>query len=191
MQQQMTPTLIEGPAQEPVSLVDMKTYLRLCDDGEDDLVASLITTARLAVESATGRLMLRQTWRLTLDHWPPGRILRVPLRPFLGLAAARVSDAGGTPQAVLPGYFVLDTLSATGRIAAGPDVPDPAIPVAGIALDVVVGHGSDPERVPMPMRQALRQLVAGWFERRGDAPSAATLPAEVAALLAPYRRVRL
>ncbi|MBX3537382.1 MAG: head-tail connector protein [Chelatococcus sp.] len=187
----MTATVIERPEQEPVSLIDMKTYLRVCDDGDDDLIASLITAARVAIETATGRLMMRQTWRLVLDRWPQGRILRVPIGPLLGLAAARVADAGGSLQAVPPGYFVVDVLSGAGRIALGPDVPAPGLSTAGIELDLVVGYGTDPERVPMPMRQALRQLVAGWYEHRGDTAVPATLPAEVAALLAPYRPMRL
>ncbi|CAH1656745.1 conserved hypothetical protein [Hyphomicrobiales bacterium] len=187
----MTATLIERPEQEPVSLIDMKTYLRVCDDGEDDLIASLITAAREAVETTTGRRMMRQTWRLVLDRWPHGRILRVPIVPLLGLAAIRVADASGSPQSVPPGYFIVDALSGAGRIALGPDVPPPGIALGGIELDIVAGYGTDPERVPMPMRQALRQLVAGWYERRGDTAAAASLPAEVAALLAPYRGVRL
>ncbi|MBS7698458.1 MULTISPECIES: head-tail connector protein [unclassified Chelatococcus] len=187
----MTATLIEGPEREPVSLIDMKTYLRVCDDSDDDLIASLITAARGAIETTTGRQMMRQTWRLVLDAWPLARILRVPIGPLLGLAAARIADATGGLQAVPPGYFVVGALSGVGRIALGPDVPEPGVSTAGIELDLVVGYGTDPERVPMPMRQALRQLVAGWYERRGDTAAAATLPDEVAALLAPYRPVRL
>jgi uncharacterized phiE125 gp8 family phage protein len=121
--------------------------------------------------------------------------LRVPLAPFVGLAAARIADASGAKLDIPPGYFVVDSLSEPGRIAAGPLVPAPGIATAGIELDVVVGYGSAPEAVPMPLRQAVRQavrqLAAGFYERRGDEVNAATLPAEIAALIAPYRRVRL
>jgi uncharacterized phiE125 gp8 family phage protein len=187
----ITSVLIEGPVSEPVSLVDMKNYLRVLDDAEDDLIASLIAAARAAVETATGRLLIRQTWRLVLDAWPECRILRVPLAPFAGLAAARVADASGAMAEVPPGCFVVDSLSEPGRIAAGPKAPAPGIAMAGIELDVAVGYGSAPEAVPMPLCQAVRQLAAGFYERRGDELSAATLPAEIAALIAPYRRMRL
>ena len=187
----MTPVMIEGPATEPVSLADMKTYLRVVDEADDDLIASLIEAARTTVEAATGRLLIRQTWRMVLDAWPEGRILRVPLAPFAGLAAARVAEDAGTMADVPPGYFVVDSLSEPGRIAAGPKVPAPGISAAGIELDIVVGYGSAPEAVPMPLRQAVRQLAAGFYERRGDEVNAATLPAEIAALIAPYRRMRL
>ncbi|MFC7399683.1 head-tail connector protein [Chelatococcus sp. GCM10030263] len=183
--------MIEGPASEPVSLAEVKNYLRVVDDSDDDLIASLIQAARAAVETATGRLLIRQTWRLVLDAWPERRILRVPLAPFAGLAAARVADASGGKADIPPGYFVVDSLSEPGRIAAGPLVPSPTAATAGIELDIVVGYGSAPEAVPMPLRQAVRQLAAGFYERRGDEASAATLPAEIAALVAPYRRARL
>jgi len=187
----ITSVMIEGPATEPVSLADMKTYLRVVDEADDDLIASLIEASRTAVETATGRLLIRQTWRIVLDAWPECRILRVPLAPFAWLAAARVADATGTMVDVPPGSFVVDSLSEPGRIAAGPKVPVPGIATAGIELDVVVGYGIAPEAVPMPLRQAVRQLAAGFYERRGDEVNAATLPAEIAALIAPYRRMRL
>ena len=47
---------------------------------------------------------------------------------------------------------------------------------------------------PRPLRQAMRLLVARWYENRGDVEADADMartPAAVAALVAPYRRVRL
>ena len=66
---------------------------------------------------------------------------------------------------------------------------------AGIALDVTVGYGDTALDVPEPLRQAMRLLIAHWYENRGlvvtGAMSLAALPATVAALIAPYRMVSL
>ena len=57
----MNPILITGPAVEPVTLAEMRAYLRLDDTAEDDLVAALVTTARQCVESASGRMLIIQS----------------------------------------------------------------------------------------------------------------------------------
>ena len=56
------------------------------------------------------------------------------------------------------------------------------------------GYGDEASDVPAPIRQALKLLVAHWFEHRepvvlGEAPQ--EVPATIASLLSPYRRVRL
>ena len=58
----------------------------------------------------------------------------------------------------------------------------------------MAGYGDHPADVPGPLRQALLQLVAHWYEQRsgievgGPSPH---LPTAIAALTAPYRQVRL
>jgi len=74
---------------------------------------------------------------------------------------------------------------------AGP-LPPPLWPHGGIEIDLIAGHGA-PADVPEPFRQAMLMLVARWFENRGDATGHgdARLPADVLALIAPFRRARL
>ena len=65
---------------------------------------------------------------------------------------------------------------------------------AGIELDVTAGYGDAAIDVPEPLRQAIRLLVAHWYENRGLIASGTTtsvLPSTVAALLAPYRVLSL
>ena len=71
----MTSYLLTGPASEPVSLDDAKAFLASIPRDEDALVTSLITAARLHVESITGRALIAQSWRVVLDDWPASRIV--------------------------------------------------------------------------------------------------------------------
>jgi len=64
---------------------------------------------------------------------------------------------------------------------------------AGIELDLMAGYGDAAGDVPEPLRQAIRQLVAYWYDNRGLAAVGAVtaLPTTVAALIAPYRLLSL
>ncbi len=62
------------------------------------------------------------------------------------------------------------------------------------AIDVEAGYGTTASDVPEPLKQAIRQLLAHWYENRGAGPpdeSALRVPATVAALIAPYRVLAL
>jgi hypothetical protein len=52
----------------------------------------------------------------------------------------------------------------------------------------------DEAQTPPPLRHALRLLVAHWYEHRAitaDPTDSQTLPVSVAALIGPYREMRL
>jgi uncharacterized phiE125 gp8 family phage protein len=187
----MTPLLIADPAVEPVTLVAMRDYLRLDDTVEDDLVAALIKAARLLVEAACGRQLVEQTWRITLDRWPTGRIVALPLSPLMRVARVRVYDGAGAGTDLAASLYRADSVSDPPRVAIEPGAPEPGRPNHGIEIDVVAGFGPAAADVPAPLAQAIRLLVARWFENRGDMPVDATLPPDLSALVAPYRRARL
>ena len=189
----MSPILIAPPAVEPVSLADAKLYLRIDGPDEDELLRALITASRLLIEAASGRLMIAQTWRLVLGAWPAGGALRLPFAPVASIAAARTFDAVGTATPVPAGVLSLmpNTDPAVLRRDASP--PEPGRRQSGIEIDLVCGFGPAAADVPAPLRQAMLRLVARWFENRGDDAQGteARLPADVMALIAPYRRARL
>ncbi|WP_395406297.1 phage head-tail connector protein [Pseudoduganella sp. UC29_106] len=61
---------VSNPDIEPVSLEEMKLHLREYDSMTemDDTISSLITAAREWVEQFTGRALVDQTWRLTIER---------------------------------------------------------------------------------------------------------------------------
>ena len=63
----MTVILVSGPAVEPLSLAEAKSWIKVDASDEDALIQSLIVSARLAVEAATNRLLITQQWRLVID----------------------------------------------------------------------------------------------------------------------------
>jgi uncharacterized phiE125 gp8 family phage protein len=189
----MNPILVEDPSVEPVTVPEMRGWLRLDDGAEDALVAGLITAARLAVEAAAGRVLIETRWRLVLDAWPAGRVVRLPLSPLIAVDAVQVRDGLGALQALLASAYRIDAASDPARVLVVATAPEPGVTPGGIAIDIRAGFGPSAATVPEPLRHAVRLLVARWFEHRGDdvEPVRGALPDDVLTLVAPYRRARL
>lgn len=189
----MTPLALTPPAIEPVSLSEAKDFLRILADDEDELLGTLITAARLMIEAASGRLLIEQSWRIVLDAWPQGGEIRLPLSPVRSLTAARVHPAAGTAEPVAPSSLALVEGSDPPLVRVAGPVPVPGRARSAIEIDLVAGFGATRDTVPAPLRQAVLRLACRWFEHRGDVVSrdAMRLPAEIAAFVAPFRRVRL
>jgi len=189
----MNPILVEGPAVEPVTVLEMRAWLRLDADAEDALVAGLIKAARLAVEAAARRVLVESRWRVLVDAWPAGRIVRIPLSPLIAVDAVQVRDAAGALHDVAASAYRVDAGIDPARVLVAPGAPEPGVTPGGIAIEFRAGFGPTAAAVPEPLRHAVRLLVARWFEHRGDDVEAAraALPDDVLTLVAPYRRARL
>ena len=79
------------PAGEPLGLADLKAFLRLDGVEEDALVLATAAAARAHLEAMTGRLFLRQGWRILRDAFPPTGRLTLPIGPILSLDAVTVA----------------------------------------------------------------------------------------------------
>ena len=190
----MSSILLAGPAVEPMTIAEAKAFLRVVHDDDDDVIAALIAGARVHVEAQTRRALITQSWRLVRDTWPDnGRVAVLPA-PLRELTAARVYRLDGTVQTLDVAAFTADTASAPGVLAYSGAPLEPGRIAAGIELDVGVGYGDAAADVPADLRQAIRILVAHWYENRGLialGTGIAVLPVTVAALIAPYRVVSL
>jgi len=188
----MTPILQSAPALEPVSLAEAKTWLRITHDSDDELIGALITSARLVVEARAQVVLIEQSWRIVADAWPTSVELELPIRPMIAVDGIRVADAAGAMNAMAAQDYLVGTEPLSPRIRFVAVPPAPGRAIAGIEIDLHAGFGAAAADVPEPLRQAIRLLVARWYESRGDAVSEAqSLPAHIASLVAPWRSVRL
>jgi uncharacterized phiE125 gp8 family phage protein len=190
----MPSILLSGPAVEPITLAEAKAYLRVEHSDDDLVIAAFIAAARIHVETQTRRALITQTWRFVRDGWPGEGRLSISPTPLQQILAARVYDSDGSTLSIDTQAFVADKASAPAIVAFAPwSLPAPGRTVGGIEIDVRVGYGDAGANVPEPLRQALRLLVAHWYERRGvTAPGAiGVLPLTVSALIAPYQVLAL
>jgi uncharacterized phiE125 gp8 family phage protein len=215
----MAVKLVTGPAEEPVSLAEAKSFLRVDSSSEDLFITSLIKAATQFAEKATGRVFITQTWDLTLDAFPftakqnagwwdgmrEGSIvdlvdrkglIEIPKPPLQSITHLKTFDTGNAEATFDSANYFVDTQSTPGRLALNHGVTWPSTalrPVNGIQIRFDAGFGSATD-VPQPIKQAILMLAAHWYENH-EAIVTGTISKEVEfgtkALLQPYEVVRL
>ncbi len=188
----MASILLTAPAVEPVTLDEARAFLRVETNDDDEVIAALVSGARIHVEAQTRRALITQGWRISADAWPDDGRLQVRPAPLKTLDAARVYDFDSAAHEVDTQAFVPDLANSV-LIFAPWALPAPGRLSAGIELDVTVGYGDAVVDVPEALRQAIRLLTAHWYDNRGLAAlgTVTVLPSTVAALIAPYRVLAL
>lgn len=180
--------LNQPPAEEPISLDDAKAFARIDTSADDFLVQALIVSARMHIEALTRRLMVTQGWTFVADGVPAGGHLTLPAVPVQGISEVRCFDADNVMSVLDPSRWSADLTASPVRIRVHGALPSLRA-MAGLHVVFTAGYGA-PADVPEALRQAIRILVATWYEERTFSPigaEAGPLPRAAAALLEPYR----
>jgi uncharacterized phiE125 gp8 family phage protein len=186
--------LITPPDDEPVSLDEAKTQLRLEVADDDTFVTSLISAARMFAEEHCWRGFVTQTWELVLPCFPSDSCLPVdrqgielPMGNLVEVGSVKYIDVNGVEQTLDPSEYSVDDVNVPGRLrlAYGKFWPSPRSQWDAVRIEYDVGWSVD--EVPAPVKQALLLHLSQMYENR--TPDVAAIPA-VESLLRPYRLVR-
>lgn len=188
--------LTAGPSVEPISLDEAKAHCRIDTGAEDTLVSSLVLAARLYVEQSLSLALIRQSWSLYLDAWPDKNSVELPLSPLISVDAIRLYGQTGCYTTIDPGQFFIDTVSRRPRLVRGEGQawPIPGRNANAVEIAITAGYGATPDDVPMPIRQAIKLLIAHWYEAREPVvfgQDANMVPLSVSSLIKPYQAVKL
>lgn len=142
-----------------------------------------------------GRCLLDQTWRLSIDHhFPP--IIHLTLPPVISVESVTYADDNGTERTLAPSAYRVTGLGAwLTEIAPEYGLAWPSVrwqrETIGVAFKA--GYGTSAEDVPAPILQAIRLIVAHWFQNR-EAVNVGNITSEVPfgakPLLSPFRVFR-
>lgn len=210
--------LITAPAAEPVTLADLKEHARVDGSDEDDYLTALIVAARELVERNTGRCLITQTWRLTLDNWPgSGRdawwdgLREGPITmltsdaawvdlckaPILGITSVVTKDEDDAETTwASTNYYLAKQPNGYGRLTRKSGQTWPTLGVrAASAIEVTftAGYGANATDVPSALRHAVKLTATHWYEHREPASACASaqqMPMGLGALVASYRVAR-
>jgi uncharacterized phiE125 gp8 family phage protein len=181
---------ISGPAAEPLTLAEAKAHLRVDLSDDDAMIQRMIVAAREWVETVTGRALMTQSWRMTLDAWPDGEALALIRPPVQAVTAVRTFDAASAANVWAEANYALRFgAEPQGLVRLASAWPAPGRGRMGIEIDLTCGYGAVAADVPASLRQAVLSKTARLYERRGD--DAGEAPDEATRLVAPYRTVRL
>jgi uncharacterized phiE125 gp8 family phage protein len=164
--------VITDPNIEPVSVEDLKTYMRLDGDDFDDLLSSLITAGREEAEEYQNRAYDDQTLAEWFDKWPnlPHGLPRAPLQAINAVKYYDTDDNEYTLDASI--YFV-DTKSEPGRInlVYGESLPSIVLrPTNAVYIEYACGYGA--ANVPDRTKTAIMLFAKHRFEN----PDSDTVP---------------
>ena len=190
----MSLQLTSAPAAEPVTLAEARQHLRLDGTDDDAFVSALITTARLQIEAALDQALISQTWSWRLDDLPDDNELQLPLWPVQAIDGFYTVRADGTEIDRSDHITISDFASQPARLKVKRPAETAAAAFGPYHVSFTAGYGETPDSVPAPIRTALLQLVAHWYEHRGPSEvgsNAARIPETISHLLAPYQQVRI
>lgn len=193
-----SPVLVSAPAIEPVSLSDVKLFLRIDGTDDDALLTSLLVTARRLCEEFTKRAFITQTWKLTLDRFPcdedwterehallfrsEQNAIQLARQPIQSITSIKTTDTGNVQTTVAGATYTLD--QSGGRVLLNDEFfwPSNLREYAAVEITTVNGYGSDGGTVPEPIKQAIIQTLGAMYENR----SCWDIPEGAKTLLAPY-----
>lgn len=161
----MSLKLITPASTYPVSLAEAKLHCRVDDSTDDALITALITSATEMAEQETGRAIMPQTWRLTLDAFPDAfELTRVPVQSITSL---QYTDPDGATIALNTGsnYRLSDWEDCTtAKVVpvAGYQWPTPKDDTDVVSLTYVAGYTV----VPEPIKQWIKLMISTMYENR-------------------------
>jgi uncharacterized phiE125 gp8 family phage protein len=160
--------LVTAPANEPVSLSEVKSHLRVEHNDEDALIARLIGAAidYIDVTGALGQGMITQTW----GEWFGANLgtVRLSLGPIQSVTAIKYYDTNNALQtATLSDFFILGRPGHTTlKPKSGFNWPVAFARDDAIKVEYVIGYGTTPGSIPQTVRHGLMMLVGHWYENR-------------------------
>jgi len=185
----MSQKLKTAPAATPVSLSEVKEFLRIDHNAEDTSLTILLNAAVARVERFTNLKLINQTWLIYFDHFPTENFLNLRAGPLSSITSVKYSDENGTQATFSSANYIARTSGQHGEIILklGMVWPDTVLQAhGGVEVECVLGHGAAGSNVPEALRQAVLEVCAALYDGRGNS-DAKPIPAIAAALCGAYR----
>ena len=191
---------------EPVILDEMKNAMRVDFEDDDDLITGLLLAARHRAEDITGRTLVESTWTYYMDSFPFGwqqdlaparstmnrfinwwansQAIRIPRGPVQSIQSINyIPGTGGNYSLLDSSTYMLDTTSSPGIAYPAPNYYWPLNSYAqhnAVQINYTAGY----DKVPEPIKVAIRMMVTFWYENKADAVN---VPAVAEMLLKNYK----
>lgn len=162
---------ISAPAVEPLTLAQARAQLRVTATAEDSYIEDdLIPGTRAEVETFTRLRLITQTVRVTMDGFPPGGVIRLPVWPVQSIAKIEYKDEAGSWTEVAGADYELSLSTKPARVVPAYQKiwPVPRAWFDSVRVEAVVGFGDAGSDVPPDILRAMQLIMGAMFENRED-----------------------
>ena len=181
--------LVTAPASEPLTLTEVKLYLRVDDTTEDNLITSLITAARSLVEGHTWMPLISQTWAMQFDKSELNELIwNVNKAPLSSFSSVTYYDSNNDLQTLATTEYETDIYGSPARFRLK-SVPVVYDRMNALQVNFVCGY-ANAAAVPQPIKQAMYMIIGHLYENRQDVITGTQvneIPMSSEYLLQPYR----
>jgi uncharacterized phiE125 gp8 family phage protein len=162
-------TDVSGDPVEPVQLDEVKSYLRLEGfqdvdesditefDDDDDLIETLIVTARKKLEKLYGISIVEKTLRAVITNLAGD--IEIPQGPVISITSLKNSEGDDITDYTITGYTT-DELEE--------DINDFVTLECPNQCKMVMVYEAGYVQVPEPLKVEILRMVAWYFTNRGD-----------------------
>lgn len=161
--------LVTDSATEPLTLAEVKTYLRIDGTDYDNILTPLIKTVRQLAEKITGRDMINKTWKTYLDCFPYRDGIELRKSKLQSITSINYYTSSVLTLLSSATYYVTDEDSYSSiYLVDGQSYPSTDTRKQAVEITFVSGYGIDATFVPEALKQAMLSHIAYLFENTGD-----------------------
>jgi len=191
-----TLTVVTPPAEEPVTLAQISSHLRIDTTDDQDLLVMYGTSARMMVEAYLSRTLITTEflWVAAPEKFSRWRSVRrfdspleLPRSPVQTVNSVILRDILGNDTTLDPSTYVVDAdlNPAQLRLLYWTEQIPVCTPIEHIRVNFDAGYGTDATNIPMPIINSILVTAAFLYENRGD--QGGDIPMAAQWLLDPYR----
>jgi len=150
--------LYQAPESEPITLDEVKTFLRIDGDSENDSISIMISAARMAAEKYMRNSIISQKWKLSFDEITNCKV-SLPYGPVTAIDSVNlISTSGESTEFSDTNYY----LTAGNRSIYFSQIPN------GRRVEIIfsTGMAEDATTVSALIKQGLLAHIAFMYERK-------------------------
>jgi uncharacterized phiE125 gp8 family phage protein len=149
--------------QEPITLPDLKLFLRVDGDADDKFIDECLRGARSAAENHTRRHIVRHSVIGFLEDWPSEPVA-LPHPPLVSVDTVQYIDVDGNLQTLSTDDYRMITGDIVARIAFDEEMPERK-ENSDIVINYQTGY-TNPQDIPPVLVMGIRQAAAHMYELR-------------------------
>ena len=210
-------SLVTAPLIFPVTLQEVKDFLRITSTDEDNLLNNYIAVATGNAESYTRRAFITQTWQMFMDQYPcqdkdmwwdgvkqlpistlvESNGFYIPKPPLQSVTHFKTYDDNDVASIFSTSSYQVSVYSGdyaeNGRITLRDSgtYPEYTRNADGIEIEFICGYGDNADDVPWQIKQGILQEISYMYQHREECGSDGMNCCVARGLLEPFRIIKL